>query len=187
MKILFVNGTVIGKKTGVMLEIIRNYIEKTNCGYSLEIMNLKDYEHQIVDGRPLIEYNTDMQEIVQKFKEADGYVIASPIFQASIPGVLKNVLDMLDPSTMRYKPVTIVATGGTYQHHLVMEYQLKPILDYFRCMVTPNYVYTQAGDFDHDNRISSNDVHDRFRELARAFVQYVEMSKVLREVPNTKK
>ena len=176
MKVLFVDGTIIGNKTGAVLETVQGYIEETGCGFELERLNLADYTHQFVDGRPLGEYNEDMQQLVRKFAEADGYIIASPIFQGSIPGVLKNAFDMLHPHTMRYKPVSIVANGGTYQHHLVIENQLKPILDYFRCLVTPNYVYTHRSQFDETNTIIDEDVHNRLRELARVFVKYAEMS-----------
>lgn len=179
MKVLFVDGTIIGSKTGAVLETVKGYIEETGCGYELEYLNFADYTHQIVDGRPLGEYNDDMQQLVKKFEEADGYILASPIFQGSIPGVLKNAFDMLHPHTMRYKPVSIVANGGTYQHHLVIENQLKPILDYFRCLVTPNYVYTHMSHFDKDNTIIDDDVHNRLRELARVFVKYAEMSQGL--------
>ncbi len=179
MKVLFVDGTIIGNKTGAVLETVRSYIEETGCGYELELLKLADYTHQFVDGRPLGEYNDDMQQLVKKFAEADGYILSTPIFQGSIPGVLKNAFDMLHPHTMRYKPVSIVANGGTYQHHLVIENQLKPILDYFRCLVTPNYVYTTMSHFDKDNTIIDEDVQTRLRELARVFVKYAEMSKDL--------
>lgn len=176
MKILLVDGTILGRKTGSVLKQVKSYIEEFNPEMELQILHLADYEHQFVDGRPSNEYNEDMQEMVRRFSEADGYIIASPIFQGSIPGVLKNAFDMLHPRTMRYKPVSIVANGGTYQHHLVIENQLKPILDYFRCLVTPNYVYTHTSHFDDDNSIINEDVHDRLRELARVFVEYARMS-----------
>jgi FMN reductase len=176
MKILLIDGTIIGSKTGAILEQVKVYIEQLNGDLDLEIMKLADFEHQFVDGRPLGEYNEDMRRLVRKFDEADGYVLATPIFQGSIPGVLKNAFDLLHPRTMRYKPVSIVANGGTYQHHLVIENQLKPILDYFRCLVTPNYVYTTTSHFGEGNVIVDEDVHDRLRELARVFVQYAEMS-----------
>lgn len=176
MKILLVDGTIVGRKTGAVLEQVKTYIQEFRPEMELEILSLADYDHQFVDGRPLGEYNDSMQEIARRFNEADGYIIASPIFQGSIPGVLKNTFDLLHPHTMRYKPVSIVANGGTYQHHLVIENQLKPILDYFRSLVTPNYVYTHTSHFDADNNIINEDVHDRLRELARVFVQYAEMS-----------
>lgn len=176
MKILLIDGTLIGSKTAAILEQVKVYIEQLNSDLDLEIMKLADYDHQFVDGRPLGEYNEDMRRLVHQFEQADGYVLATPIFQGSIPGVLKNTFDLLHPRTMRYKPVSIVANGGTYQHHLVIENQLKPILDYFRCLVTPNYVYTTSSHFGEGNVIVDEDVHDRLRELARVFVQYAEMS-----------
>ena len=183
MKILLVDGTIIGTKTGIILEQVKDYIEAINTDYTLEIIKLANYEHQFVDGRPFEQYNDDMKLLVSKFDQADGYIIATPIFQGSIPGVLKNTFDFLHPKTMRYKPVSIVANGGTYQHHLVIENQLKPILDYFRCLVTPNYVYTHSSHFDENNVIVDEDVHNRLRELARVFVQYAEMSKALCKDP----
>ncbi|WP_264987735.1 NADPH-dependent FMN reductase [Lysinibacillus piscis] len=176
MKILLVDGTMFGLKTGAILKQVAQYIQELNASYDIELMCFKDYQHQIVDGSPL---NEDMKKMIQQFEEADAYIIATPIFQASIPGVLKNAFDFLHPKTMRYKPVSIVANGGTYQHHLVVENQLKPILDYFRALVTPNYVYTHTSHFDDNNNIVDEDVHQRLRELARVFEQYCEMSKTL--------
>lgn len=176
MKILLVDGTIFGRKTGVVLEQVAQYIQQINPELELELLYFSKLKHQILDGSTL---NEDMQLMIQKFEEADAYIFASPIFQASIPGVLKNAFDMIPPKAMRYKPAAIVGNGGTYQHHLVLENQLRPILDYFRCLVTPNYVYTHADHFDKDNNIVDEDVHNRLRELARVFVQYCEMSKSL--------
>ncbi|MBQ0138082.1 MAG: NAD(P)H-dependent oxidoreductase [Kurthia sp.] len=176
MKILLVDGTVVGSKTGAILKEIQIYISKEEPSLQLEILSLSNYEHQIVDGRPLNKYNEDMQEMVTKIEQADGYIFASPIFQGSIPGVLKNAFDFLHPKALRYKPVSIVANGGTYQHHLVVENQLKPILDYFRALVTPNYVYTHSSHFNESNEIIDDNVHERLQELARVFVKYCELS-----------
>jgi FMN reductase len=178
MKILLVDGTIFGRKTGVILEQVEQYIQEISPALELEILSFSKLQHQILDGSPL---NDDMKMMIQKFEEADGYVFASPIFQASIPGVLKNAFDMIPPKAMRYKPAAIVGNGGTYQHHLVLEQHLRPILDYFRCLVTPNYVYTHADHFDANNNITDENVQERLQELARVFVEYCEMSKALRK------
>jgi FMN reductase len=180
MKILLVDGTVFGRKTGAVLQQVQRYIADLNTDLELEILYFSDLKHQILDGSPL---NDDMKMMIQKFEEADGYIFASPIFQASIPGVLKNAFDMIPPKALRYKPAAMVGNGGTYQHHLVLENQLKPILDYFRCLVTPNYVYTHADHFDAENKIVDEEIHTRLKELARVFVQYCEMSKTLKQEP----
>ncbi len=180
MKILLVDGTVFGRKTGAVLQQVQRYIADLNTDLELEILYFSDLKHQILDGSPL---NDDMKMMIQKFEEADGYIFASPIFQASIPGVLKNAFDMIPPKALRYKPAAMVGNGGTYQHHLVLENQLKPILDYFRCLVTPNYVYTHADHFDAENNIVDEEIHIRLKELARVFVQYCKMSKALKQEP----
>lgn len=176
MKILLVDGTIFGKKTDALLQQVKQYIAEYNSELELEILSFSKLQHQILDGSPL---NDDMKMMIQKFEEADGYVFASPIFQASIPGVLKNAFDMIPPKAMRYKPAAIVGNGGTYQHHLVLEQHLRPILDYFRCLVTPNYVYTHNSHFDENNNIVDEDVQNRLRELARVFVSYCAMSQDL--------
>lgn len=178
MKILLVDGTIFGRKTGVLLETIQQSIEKYNANYEVEILAFSKLQHQILDGSPL---NDDMKYMIQQFEQADAYIFASPIFQASIPGVLKNAFDMIPPKAMRYKPAAMVANGGTTQHHMVIEYQLKPILDYFRTLVTPNYVYTHSAHFNEQNEIIDANVLERLDELARVFVQYCEMSQGLKQ------
>ena len=41
MKILLVDGTIIGTKTGVILEQVKDYIENLNKNYTLEIVSLE--------------------------------------------------------------------------------------------------------------------------------------------------
>ncbi|RWZ52300.1 NAD(P)H-dependent oxidoreductase [Halobacillus fulvus] len=177
MKILLLNGTIVGSKTRTLLDEIDHYIKELPTSHQTKIVDLENYQLQFVDGRPVEEYNDDMQSLIKEVEEADAYVIATPIFQGSIPGTLKNVFDAVSPLAMRYKPVSIVANGGTLQHHLVVENQLKPILNYFRCMVTPNYVYTHTNHFSTQGELIDEDVRSRLKEMTRVFNQYMQMSR----------
>ncbi|WP_079525543.1 NADPH-dependent FMN reductase [Halobacillus hunanensis] len=177
MKILLLNGTIVGTKTKSLLDEIQTYISKLDKEYDTTLIDLKDFDMQFIDGRPVDQYNDDMQKLIHKMEGADAYVIATPIFQGSIPGTLKNLLDAISPLAMRYKPVSIVANGGTLQHHLVVESQLKPILDYFRCLVTPNYVYTHTNHFSAEGELIDEDVHHRLEEMTKVFDQYIQTSK----------
>ncbi|MFC7322088.1 NADPH-dependent FMN reductase [Halobacillus campisalis] len=177
MKILLLNGTVVGTKTKTLLHEIDKYIVGLKAEYETKQIDLENYQMEFVDGRPYDQYNEDMQYLIREMEQADAYVIATPIFQGSIPGTLKNVFDAVSPLAMRYKPVSIVANGGTLQHHLVIENQLKPILNYFRCLVTPNYVYTHTNHFSTQGELIDEDVHNRLQEMTRVFHQYIQMSK----------
>ncbi|CAM5416512.1 hypothetical protein LSPH24S_03176 [Lysinibacillus sphaericus] len=69
--------------------------------------------------------------------------------------------------------------------HLVVENQLKPILDYFRrARNTKVCLYAYITVIDADNKIVDEDVHNRLREMARVFVQYCEMSNIVTERNN---
>ncbi|SDJ68466.1 NADPH-dependent FMN reductase [Salimicrobium halophilum] len=179
MKIVLLNGTITGTKTERLLSVVDTYIREASPDMEIENVDLKNYDLQFVDGRPTEDYNDDMQKLINTIESADGYIIATPVFQGGIPGVLKNLFDAISPLAMRYKPVSIVATGGTLQHHLVIENQLKPILDYFRCLITPNYVYAHPGHFTDDKQLDNEEVKNRLRELSQVFLRYLQMGRDL--------
>ncbi|RPF57051.1 NADPH-dependent FMN reductase [Aquisalibacillus elongatus] len=176
MRVLLINGTIVGEKTKVLLNEVKKQLIEYIPSHELQNLYLEDYQMEFADGRPKEAYNEDTQNLIEAIEEADGYVIVSPIFQRSIPGVLKNMFDLISPKAMRYKPVAILGNGGTYQHHLVVEHQLKPILDYFRCLMTPNYIYTHTNHFSHQNELIDEDILKRIQELAGVFHQYLKMS-----------
>ncbi|GEN46115.1 NADPH-dependent FMN reductase [Alkalibacillus haloalkaliphilus] len=181
MKVVLINGTVVGSKTKVLLHEVESQLKQFSAIKEIEHINLEDYQLEFADGRIKEQYSDETQSVINRIENADGYIVATPIFQGSIPGALKNLFDLISPKAMRYKPVSILANGGTIQHHLVIENQLKPILDYFRSLITPNYVYTHPSHFSHDNELIDEDVRGRVYELARVFSHYITMSQLIIE------
>ena len=60
--------------------------------------------------------------------EADGVIVATPIYKASYTGVIKALLDVLPQHGLRGKAVLPLATGGTLAHLLAVDYALRPVL-----------------------------------------------------------
>lgn len=60
--------------------------------------------------------------------QADGVVIATPIYKASYTGLLKAFLDLLPENALAGKVVLPLATGGTIGHLLAVDYALRPVL-----------------------------------------------------------
>ena len=65
---------------------------------------------------------------VELFEQADGVVIATPVFKASYSGLLKTLLDLLPQQALAGKIVLPLVTGGTVAHALVIDYALRPVL-----------------------------------------------------------
>ncbi|MCP1491756.1 NAD(P)H-dependent FMN reductase [Peribacillus frigoritolerans] len=63
-----------------------------------------------------------------------------------------------------------MATGGTYQHYLVIENQLKPIAGYFRAFVAPGSVYAHNDHFNPQNELVDEEVLERIAMLSEEVV-----------------
>ncbi len=60
--------------------------------------------------------------------EADAVILASPVYKASITGLLKTFLDILPQHGFENKTIFPVMIGGTISHLLAIDYSLKPLL-----------------------------------------------------------
>lgn len=170
MKLLGISGTIIGAKTGIVVRKVLEDVKKKYPDIEVEMLDMMDYNVEFCDGRPAEKYSDDTRSVIEKVSSADFYVIGTPIFQGSIPGVLKNLFDLTHPDAFRNKVMGFVANGGTYQHFLVIENQLKPIAGYFRAFVAPGYVYANSDHFNRENEITDEGLLNRISNLAEEVV-----------------
>lgn len=177
MKLLGVSGTITGSKTKVLVSQVLEEVKKHHPEIEVEILDLKQFDVQFCDGRDPSTYDGDTKTVIDLVSSADFYIIGTPIFQGSLTGTLKNLFDLIPPACLRNKVIGFVATGGTWQHFLVIENQLKPIAGYFRAFVAPSYVYAHNEHFNKANEIVDNDVLERISQLAE---EIVHMQKALK-------
>ena len=170
MKLLGISGTIVGAKSAILVNAVLNKVRNKNPKIESELLDLRNYNMEFSDGRPTDLYNEDTQEVIRKVMEADFFLIGTPVFNGSIPAPLKNVFDLLPPSTLRHKIVGFVAVGGTYQHYLIIENQLKPITGYLRAFTTPSYVYAHNSHFNEKNEIIDEDLQVRIENLAEELI-----------------
>jgi FMN reductase len=120
-----------------------------------ETINLADAGVEICDGRPDDAYNEATRAAVAKIIAAKSVLIAAPVYRASYPGVLKNLLDIAPVAALQNKPVGIVAMGGSPHHYLAVDTQLRAVLAWFGALVAPTAVYLTGGDFK-DGKLASD-------------------------------
>jgi NAD(P)H-dependent FMN reductase len=107
--------------------------------------------------------NTRLQKQV---KNADMLVMTTPVYNAGIPGLLKHLLDTFEPDSLKGKPIVIAATGGTDKHALVIDYQLRPILNYLKGVVVPSSLFVHADEFEGDIALNQN-IRRRIKQIIR--------------------
>jgi len=135
----------------------------------VDVMNLAETAIDTCDGRPLDGYGAATRGAVDRIAAAAAVLIAAPVYRASFPGVLKNLLDIMPVEALRGKPVGIVAMGGSAHHYLAVDTQLRQVLGWFGALVAPTSVYLTGADF-HDGALTSEAARKDLVALTEALV-----------------
>ncbi|WP_158734759.1 NADPH-dependent FMN reductase [Alteribacillus sp. YIM 98480] len=166
MKIIGLSGTIIGSKTSAVIHHILEEVKKADTSIETECIDLKEYRIEFCDGRETHHYNEDTRKVIEKMSSADIYIIGTPIFNASMSGALKNVLDLIPPSVFHKKVMGFVATGGSSEHYFVIENQLKTIAGYYQAYVTTNNMLIHRSSFGNNNEIIDKETSEKLTALA---------------------
>ncbi|MEC5425758.1 NADPH-dependent FMN reductase [Virgibacillus sp. C22-A2] len=167
MKLVGISGALAGEKTSLAVNDVLVAAQHSDPSIQAELIDLKEYEIEFAVGAPLADYNEDTWDVVNKILSADFLVFGTPIYQASITGALKNLLDLLPENAFKYKVTGIVATGWSEKHFLVTEYQLKPVLSYFKGLIPTGNVFIHNDSFNEESEeITDRYVSERIQKLA---------------------
>lgn len=164
MRIVVLSGSIVGSKTRTAMNYVVNEVVEKYPDNEVVMVDLADYDIQFSDGRNYQDYEGDTKYVAETIMSADALIIGTPIFQASIPGTLKNVFDLLPEGAFLDKVVSILVTAGSSKHFLVAEQQLKPILAYMKAQLVQTYVFIEEKDF-YRKEIINDDIMFRIQQL----------------------
>jgi FMN reductase len=69
-----------------------------------------------------------ISQAIGQVAQAEVVVVATPVYKAAYSGVLKVFLDLLPQDGLKGKTVLPIATGGSPNHMLALDYALRPVL-----------------------------------------------------------
>src|SRR5947207_264804 len=144
-------------------------VRAAGAGVNVDILNLAEVPVDICDGRPLEQYGEPTRQAVARIAAASAVLIAAPVYRASFPGVLKNLLDIAPVEALQNKPVGIVAMGGSPHHYLAVDGHLRLVLGWFGALVAPTGVYLTGGDFT-DGQLSSENARKDLAALCQTLI-----------------
>lgn len=125
-------------------------------------------------------YPEELTNLKKRIREADGIIIATPEFNRSIPGGLKNMFDWTsrpygDSAWDNKKVVTMGASPGSVGT-AVGQYHLKQILLYLNTQVMgqPEFYVSNASDkFDKDGNLTDEKTKEYIKRLLESFTKYI--------------
>ncbi|QXH46947.1 NADPH-dependent FMN reductase [Pseudomonas xanthosomatis] len=133
MLVVSVGGSPsLRSRSGVLLERSRDWLQERGVEvvtFQVREFSAEDLLHARFDSPQVRHFN----ELVA---QADGLVVATPVYKASFAGALKTLLDLLPERALEHKIVLPVATGGSIAHMLAVDYALKPVLSALKAQET---------------------------------------------------
>lgn len=113
-KIAIISSSVRDRRLSHRVALfLKEYVERTQS-VETEILDLREYDFPLFHERFVFQAEPDKKtcDYVGRFKDADGIIIVTPVYNASFPAALKNVIDLLIAEWV-HKPVVVVSvTAG---------------------------------------------------------------------------
>jgi FMN reductase len=173
VRILAISGSpTFPSRTGQLIPYVRPQLEQ--AGFDVDTLLLRD-----LPAEDLLRVKTDspaLKDAAARFEQADGILIASPVYKAGYTGLLKSFIDVLPQYGLQGKVVLPVATGGSLAHVLAIDYGLRPVL----MSMLPRHVVN--GLFILDKQMTMNesgqlvleaDIQKRLADVVNGFIQAV--------------
>ncbi len=133
-------------RLAVALEVAVDHMT-TAASLSVSRISLFDSVLGIAGSQSPEEQDATTRDAVDAVMRADAALIASPVYRASLPGVLKNLLDLIPVEALQGKPVGLLVVGATSHHFLGVERHMRDILSWFGALPLPVSVYLTSADF----------------------------------------
>lgn len=178
MNILIISGSPMTKsRSSTLLDYTQRWFNEYSavtqrvsvCDFDANVLLNVEYKH------------SQIQNFIQKIKEADGIIIASPVYQSSYAGILKAVLDLLPQRSFISKPVLPIMTGGADSHQLALDYAFKPLLATLKAEEIMSGIYASDNDFKYSKEtneyIISDEIVVRLNNNLQIFYQSINRNK----------
>lgn len=177
MKILAISGAL--RKGSTNTALLRTVKKLAREGLEIEIVTLHGIP--LYDGD--VEAETGIPESVLKLKEriraADAIIIATPEYNFSVPGVLKNATDWLsrDGNPFKWKRVGVMGASGGPIGTARSQYHLRQNLQALEAIVMPKpevFVTNSASKFDEKGDLNDEATRKVIETWLKHFKEWVE-------------
>jgi len=112
-----------------------------------QLIDLSEKGLGLWNGGSVGRFKENSTSIVKSVLGSDALIIGCPVYDASVPEGLKNLLHHLPVEAVAAKPIGIVVMDGRQQHVQSVEWQLRNMLAWRGAFLVPASVRLTAADF----------------------------------------
>jgi chromate reductase, NAD(P)H dehydrogenase (quinone) len=178
MNIIAISGAL--RKASTNTGLLRALKEMAPKTFEIEIATLHgiplyDGDAEEKDGKP-----QSVKDLDARIRAADGVIFATPEYNYSIPGVLKNATDWLSRGSafLKWKRVGILgAGGGVYLGTGRSQYHFRQNLQALQAIVMPKpeiFVNHNEDKFDSNGNLTDEETRKHLKKWLEAYIEWVE-------------
>ncbi len=162
--------------------LLRAALELVPKGAKLETFDLEGIPpfNQDLENQP----PEKVKEFKAKIRAADAILIATPEYNYSIPGVLKNAIDCASrpygDNAFEHKPVAIMGASPGMMGTARAQYHLRQCFVFLTCFALnqPEVMIPFAqGKIDRDGKVTDQKIREKIRELLESLVAWTKRLK----------
>ena len=168
MRVLGISGSL--RQDSHNSKLLRTAAELLPSGVELEVYeDLKSIPPYDADDEPLVDASvTDLREAIA---EADAVLVATPEYNASIPGVLKNALDWVSrphaTNALRGKPAAVVGASTGMFGGVWAQAETRKVLQTIGARVVDRELPVAEADerFDAEGQLADPELRELYAEI----------------------
>jgi NAD(P)H-dependent FMN reductase len=161
MKILILSTSLNAKSKSHQLALRADAL-LNDAGVNTCVIDLNDLDLPMC-GTAESWNNPAAAELTERVREADGVLIAGPVYNYDLNAACKNAIELTGEGWENKVAGFICTAGGPRSYMSVMSLANSLMLD-FRCIIVPRFVYVLGTSF-RDGVLVDDDVERRLAEL----------------------
>lgn len=121
---LIVGSPSVRSRTAALARYVSDRLSRQ--AFRVRTIHVRD-----LPAQALLHADTSAPEVAAALRvveQADGVIVASPVYKAAYTGIIKSFVDLLPQRALQGKVVLPLLTGGTLAHVLALDYGLRPVL-----------------------------------------------------------
>lgn len=140
------------------------------AGVEVDLVDMRDVPLPYCDGDSIYD-DPAVLDMSRRIQEADGILVATPIYNYDVNSVAKNLLEVTGSAWTDKIVGFLCAAGGRTSYMSVMPFANSLMLD-FRCIILPRFVFATEVAF-HGHEIVDDFILERLDDVTATLIRFV--------------
>lgn len=148
-------------KTDLLIQKTKSMLIEKKA--DVDTLDLRNIEMPFCDGRKLDDYPVHLKDLYRQIQTFDAVIIGMPVYQYTVPGPLKNFLDIVSHA-LKNKIIGVLSMAGSSMSYLAAADLIKMLNYEVQVVAVQPHVFAHYGDFE-NHQIKNPKIVEKIQQL----------------------